>query len=134
MLINRIGHIGLGLGMMAIFSLCQTASFAPVLAIAPLLARAALTERVKSYNPLHSYFKIKACLREGAPVALRACELTWPLHGRVCALPLCRLGWLSFLVFRPAAPLRLSMHSILLERHLSALRLAWCPGQQIGES
>ena len=38
MLMNRIGDIGLALGIMTIFSLCQTISFAPVFASAPLLA------------------------------------------------------------------------------------------------
>ena len=38
MLMNRIGDIGLALGIMALFSLCQTISFAPAFACAPLLA------------------------------------------------------------------------------------------------
>ncbi len=38
MLMNRIGDIGLALGIMALFSLCQTVSFAPAFASAGLLA------------------------------------------------------------------------------------------------
>ena len=38
MLMNRIGDVGLALGIMALFSLCQTVSFAPAFACAPLLA------------------------------------------------------------------------------------------------
>ncbi len=38
MLMNRIGDIGLALGIMALFSQCQTVSFAPAFACAPFLA------------------------------------------------------------------------------------------------
>ncbi len=42
MLMNRIGDVGLALGIMALFSLCQTVSFAPAFACAPLLAGTSL--------------------------------------------------------------------------------------------
>ena len=42
MLMNRIGDVGLALGIMALFSLCQTVSFAPAFACAPLLAERTL--------------------------------------------------------------------------------------------
>ena len=38
MLMNRIGDIGLALGIMALFSQCQTVSFAPAFACAPFLS------------------------------------------------------------------------------------------------